>query len=198
MYEELDDRMDDICGILIMVKAVYDATGYKIECTLDGDYFYDVYIEAMESATNELEYGTVMDYDNVNKYGFPQMDEYYELCKKYGRVNRISFKDNPYVKKASEIVATEMDGIYSYCLGWKLFTPKKKAKKMNDKYKLLGLFLFVAIPIPGTGAWTGSAIAAMMKMRLKHAILTIFAGVFVSGILMTLISAIVEWCARFF
>ena len=129
MYEELDDRMDDICGILIMVKAVYDATGYKIECPLDGDYFYDVYMEAMESATNELEYGTVMDYDNVNKYSFPQMDEYYELCKKYGRVNRISFKDNPYVKKASEIVATEMDGIYSYCLGWKLFTPKKKAKK---------------------------------------------------------------------
>ena len=74
MYEELEERMDDICGILIMVKAVYDATGYKIESILDGDYFFDVYMEAIESAAKELEYGTVMDYDNVNKNGFPQMD----------------------------------------------------------------------------------------------------------------------------
>ena len=59
MYEELEERMDDICGILIMVKAVYDATGYKIESILDGDYFFDVYMEAIESAANELEYGTV-------------------------------------------------------------------------------------------------------------------------------------------
>ena len=42
MYEELEERMDYICGILIMVKAVYDATGYKIESILDGDYFFDV------------------------------------------------------------------------------------------------------------------------------------------------------------
>ena len=104
MYEELDDRMDDICGILIMVKAVYDATGYKIECTLDGDYFYDVYIEAMESATNELEYGTVMDYDNVNKYGFPQMDEYYELCKKYGRVKMVSSVSTETAKQKKEFL----------------------------------------------------------------------------------------------
>ena len=129
MYEELEERMDDICGILIMVKAVYDATGYKIESILDGDYFFDVYMEAIESAANELEYGTVMDYDNVNKYGFPQMDEYYELCRKYGRINRLSFKDNPYAKKAKEKVYTEMESINSYCLNWALFTPKKRTKK---------------------------------------------------------------------
>ena len=129
MYEVLEERMDDICGILIMVKAVYDATGEVIESILDGDYFYDVYMNAIERATNELSYGTVMDYDNVSKYGFPQMDEYYELCRKYGRVNRISFKDNPYVKKAREKVTTEMEGIYSYCFNWELFTPKKKTKK---------------------------------------------------------------------
>ena len=62
-----------------------------------------------------------------------------------------------------------------------------KARDFN-KFKMLGLFTFVAIPLPGTGAWTGSAIAALLKMRLKHAIPVIVAGVCVSGILMMGIS----------
>ena len=62
-----------------------------------------------------------------------------------------------------------------------------KMKDMN-KYKMLGLFLFVAVPLPGTGAWTGSAIAAMMKMRIKHSFWPIFAGVLAAGILMMGIS----------
>ena len=129
MYEEMEERMDVICGILIMVKAVYDATGYKIENTLDGDYFFEIYMDAIESAANELEYGMICDYENVNKYSFPQMDEYYELCRKYGRINRISFKDNPYYKKAYDYVYSEMESIYSYCIDWTLFTPKKRTKK---------------------------------------------------------------------
>ncbi len=64
---------------------------------------------------------------------------------------------------------------------------KSKARDFN-KYKMLALFLFVAIPLPGTGAWTGSAIAALLKMRLKHALPMIILGVCVSGILMMGIS----------
>jgi len=129
MYEEMEERMDDICGMLIMVKAVYDATGEVIESVLDGDYFCDVYMQAIESATNELAYGTIYDYENVNKYSFPQMDEYYKLCRKYGRVNRVLFKDNPYAKRAEEKIYSEMNSIYSYCIDYALFTPKKKNKK---------------------------------------------------------------------
>ena len=62
-----------------------------------------------------------------------------------------------------------------------------KIKSVN-KYKMLGLFLFVAIPLPGTGAWTGAAAAALMKMRLKHSLLAIVAGVLTAGILMMGIS----------
>lgn len=62
-----------------------------------------------------------------------------------------------------------------------------KIEGMN-KYKMLGLFLFVAIPLPGTGAWTGAAIAGLMKMRIKHSFLPIFFGVVVAGILMMGIS----------
>jgi len=62
-----------------------------------------------------------------------------------------------------------------------------KIKNLN-KYKMLGLFLFVAIPLPGTGAWTGSAIAALLKMRVKHSFWPIFVGVLAAGILMMGIS----------
>ncbi len=62
-----------------------------------------------------------------------------------------------------------------------------KIKDVN-KYKMLGLLAFVAIPLPGTGAWTGAAIAALMKMRLKHALPMIVAGVMIAGILMMGIS----------
>jgi uncharacterized membrane protein len=56
------------------------------------------------------------------------------------------------------------------------------------KYKVLGLFLFVAIPIPGTGAWTGAAIAALLDLRLKNALPPILLGVLTAGILMMGIS----------
>ena len=49
-----------------------------------------------------------------------------------------------------------------------------------DRYGALGLILLVAIPLPGTGAWTGSLVAALMKMKLRKAItkLGIFAFFF--------------------
>ena len=43
--------------------------------------------------------------------------------------------------------------------------------------ELLGLYLFVAIPLPGTGAWTGALVAALLGRRLSHAMLSIGAGV---------------------
>lgn len=64
---------------------------------------------------------------------------------------------------------------------------KSKMEGLN-KYKMFGLFLFVAIPLPGTGAWTGAAIAALLKMRIKHSFFPILLGVVVAGILMMGIS----------
>ena len=56
------------------------------------------------------------------------------------------------------------------------------------KYSLLGLFVFVAIPIPTTGVWTGSMIASFLNIRAKHAIPVILAGNLVAGILVLAIS----------
>ena len=53
------------------------------------------------------------------------------------------------------------------------------------KYELLGLVILVAIPLPGTGAWTGALIAALMDIRMKDAIPAIFVGVIIAGILVT-------------
>lgn len=54
------------------------------------------------------------------------------------------------------------------------------------KYATFGLFLFVAIPLPGTGAWMGSLIAALMNMRFKHSIISVFLGVLTAGLIMSL------------
>ncbi|MEG1242493.1 MAG: small multi-drug export protein, partial [Oscillospiraceae bacterium] len=52
-------------------------------------------------------------------------------------------------------------------------------------YELLGLTILVAIPLPGTGAWTGALIAALMDIRMKSAIPCIFLGVVIAGFLIT-------------
>lgn len=66
----------------------------------------------------------------------------------------------------------------------------KAASKIGrvQKYEMFGLLIFVAIPAPGTGAWTGALIAAMLEMRLKQAIPSILAGVMLAGIIMLIIS----------
>jgi len=69
---------------------------------------------------------------------------------------------------------------------------ENKAKKHEatiKKYRVWGLLLFVAIPIPGTGAWTGALIAAMTDMRLKHSLPVIALGVLIAGIIVMLITA---------
>ena len=57
--------------------------------------------------------------------------------------------------------------------------------KTVTKYKYLGLFLFVAIPLPGTGAWTGALVAAFLNMRLRNALPAIFLGVLTAGVLIS-------------
>ena len=58
------------------------------------------------------------------------------------------------------------------------------------KYELVGLCILVAIPLPGTGAWTGALVAALMKMRIRRALPTIFVGVVIAGVIVTLVSVL--------
>ena len=56
------------------------------------------------------------------------------------------------------------------------------------KYETLGLFILVAIPLPGTGAWTGALVASIFDLRLRNAIPAIFLGVVTAGLIMTILS----------
>lgn len=56
------------------------------------------------------------------------------------------------------------------------------------KYKYLGLMLFVAIPLPGTGAWTGSLAAAFLDMPLRKAIPSVIMGVLIAGMAISILS----------
>ena len=56
------------------------------------------------------------------------------------------------------------------------------------KYKYLGLMLFVAIPLPGTGAWTGSLAAAFLDMPLRKAIPSVVVGVLVAGMAISILT----------
>lgn len=60
--------------------------------------------------------------------------------------------------------------------------------RLVQKYRTLGLLILVAIPLPGTGAWTGALVASILDIRLKTAVLTIFAGVIIAGIITMLVT----------
>ena len=64
---------------------------------------------------------------------------------------------------------------------------EKNAKKIME-HKNLGLLLFVGVPLPGTGAWTGSLVAALFHFKLKDASLSILGGIIMATVIMCLIS----------
>jgi uncharacterized membrane protein len=70
----------------------------------------------------------------------------------------------------------------------KMEAKAEKNKERVLKYAFWGLALFVAIPLPGTGAWTGALVAAMLDMPLKKAFPSIIIGVVSAGIIISFVS----------
>jgi uncharacterized membrane protein len=70
------------------------------------------------------------------------------------------------------------------------FLLRKVEKKRDkiEKYSFWGVALFVGVPLPVTGAWTGSLVAAMIDMKFWKALLSAFIGVLIAGVIMTIIS----------
>lgn len=66
-----------------------------------------------------------------------------------------------------------------------------KGRKVT-KYKYLGLMIFVAIPLPGTGGWTGALVAAFLNMPLRKAMPALVGGVFIAGFLVTFLTYVVK------
>ena len=60
--------------------------------------------------------------------------------------------------------------------------------RLVHKYRAIGLLILVAIPLPGTGAWTGALVATILDMRLKRAVPIIFLGVCTAAAIMTVVT----------
>jgi uncharacterized membrane protein len=73
---------------------------------------------------------------------------------------------------------------FNRILQW-FFERVKRRGKLIEKYERLGLVLFVAIPLPITGAWTGSLAAVLLGLKFKYALLSIFIGIIIAGIIVT-------------
>ncbi len=73
-------------------------------------------------------------------------------------------------------------------LAHKLEQKAHRNSKKLERFRWLGLCFLVAIPLPGTGAWTGALVASVLQMRLRDAISAIGVGCMIAGIIVTLIS----------
>jgi len=65
------------------------------------------------------------------------------------------------------------------------FASARRRGKMVERYERIGLALFVAIPLPVTGAWTGSIVAVLLGLKFRYAFLSIFIGIIISGVIVT-------------
>ncbi len=78
-------------------------------------------------------------------------------------------------------------GFFDRMLRW-FYGRTRRQGRAIERYERIGLALFVAIPLPVTGAWTGSLAAVLFGLKFKHAFLSIFIGVFIAGIIVTCLS----------
>ncbi len=104
------------------------------------------------------------------------------LLKKIKFVNKLALKIENYFETKAQDTLQEQ-------------SKKDRKKPMSERLlKQLGVFIFVAIPLPMTGVWTGTAIAVFLNLRFKDVILPITLGNLVAGLI---ISVLAEVCIAF-
>ena len=86
--------------------------------------------------------------------------------------------------------------IWARFFDWVFERTKRNADSIQ-KYEALGLAIFVAIPLPMTGAWSGVIAASLFKIRFRYALLAIIAGVLVAGVVVSLLCTLglITWKA---
>ena len=90
-----------------------------------------------------------------------------------------------FLKPASEFLSKWRP--FKKFFDWFFERTKRKAK-IVEKYEAIGLALFVAIPFPLTGAWTGCVAAILFKLRFKYSVIAILIGILLAGITVTVLS----------
>jgi len=91
------------------------------------------------------------------------------------------------LEKLSYFLADRFDW-YKKFQDWIFARTRRKFEKKYHKYGQIGLMIFVSIPLPGTGSWTGAIAAFLFGIEKKRSLLFIFLGVIIAAVLVTLIS----------
>lgn len=122
-------------------------------------------------------------------------------------VGVIGYHLNPFLVFLVSLFGSFVPAPIVYLLFNKIFDWMKKIKQLNkitgfierkvqkgseklNKYKEIGLITFVGIPLPTTGLWTGSAIAAFMGLNFKKSMLCVFVGGIISATIITIVSVV--------
>jgi len=91
-----------------------------------------------------------------------------------------------FLKEASVYLSTKFLFFRKVFTWWENKTRKKHYENIQ-KYGVLGLILFVTIPLPMTGAWTGALLATLLNMPLKKSIPALFAGIVFAGFIVSVL-----------
>ena len=91
-----------------------------------------------------------------------------------------------FTRKVFEWLRTKSKGLDRFVSKLEAKADKKKDVVLRSEF--IGLTILVAIPLPGTGAWTGALVAAMLDMRLRRAMPSIILGVIIAGIIVMAIT----------
>lgn len=92
-----------------------------------------------------------------------------------------------FIRKILKWMASSKISFFNKIGNWLTAKADKKRDKI-EKFSFWGVCLFVAIPLPVTGAWTGSLVAAMIDMKFWKALLSCLVGVMIAGVIMSLAS----------
>ena len=92
-----------------------------------------------------------------------------------------------FVKKVLSFMSKCKVKLFNKVANW-VYAKAEKNKAKIEKYSFWGVALFVGIPLPMTGAWTGSLVAAMIDMKFWKAVLSAFVGVLAAAVVMSFVS----------
>lgn len=79
-------------------------------------------------------------------------------------------------------------------INW-VFRLSRRRGRIVERYERIGLVLFVAIPLPVTGAWTGAIVAFLLGLKFRYAFTSIVLGVFIAGVIVTTLTLMGWWGA---
>ena len=89
--------------------------------------------------------------------------------------------------------------VYRSLFGWFEKNVRRRTAHLIDRYGFWGVTIFVAIPLPVTGAYTGSLAAWLFKLDWKRSMLAVMAGVIIAGIIVTVVMVLgIEWLKPLF